>query len=213
MGQKSRLGEADSGVHIGIMGGTFDPIHIAHLICAEAAYSQSAFDEVLFIPAGVPSFKQGATCASPNERLAMCELATADNNHFKVSDIEVRREGITYTVDTVCELKGKLGDGARLTFIIGSDAYLTLLQWRCADELCRMVDFAVIVRSGDDAEQVRAYARSLEVDFGTHTTLVLAPSMDISSHKIREMVKEGRSIRYLVPKAVMDYINEKGLYR
>lgn len=194
-------------MRLGIMGGTFDPIHYGHLVCAERAACALGLDKVVFMPAGNPHFKLGQDMASALDRLAMCELACMPNQLFCVSDAEVVRAGVTYTIDTVLEMHSQLPD-AELFFVIGSDAALTLPQWRRAEELSRLVTFAVLMRPGDDRARIDRLAASSAFAI----EVIECPLLDISSSYLRKAVGEGRSIRYLTPDAVCAYIEDRALY-
>ncbi len=193
---------------LGIMGGTFDPIHLGHLVCAEVARDACGLDEVLFVVAGSPHFKQGMTHAAPQERLAMVELAVEGDESFFVSDLEVIREGITYTAETLDELTRAHPD-ADLTFIIGADSLLTLRGWKDAERIAALARIACVLRPGYAVDQglLDELAK-----MGFRITIVEGPSIGISSSQIRQRVQERRTIRYLVPDAVATYICEEGLY-
>ncbi len=198
-----------SHARIGIMGGTFDPIHIGHLECAEQAAAQLSLDAVVFVPAGNPHFKQGVKLAPAADRLAMCELACLPNPDFLVSDIEIAREGVTYTVDTVEAVRASMPTSTELFFILGSDAFLTLAKWKGASTLAKAVRFAVLMRPGDDCGSVERYIA--EHDFSVE--MVSCPLLDISSSHVRRSIADGLPIRYLVPDSVCTYIRVHGLYR
>jgi len=195
-------------VRVGVLGGTFDPVHIAHLRLAEAARESLALDEVLFVPAGQPWRKSDRRIAAAEHRLAMLELAVAGNEDFGVSDLELRRPGPTYTAETLELLAGERLDD-EFYFIIGADALADLPNWH---EPQRIVAHATLAVAARELEQ--ASAATLEVP-GIAARLEPFPMirMDISSTDIRARVSAGRSIRYLVPDAVARYIAEHGLYR
>lgn len=195
---------------IGIMGGTFDPPHNGHLACATAAEEALDLDEVLFVPCGVPSFKQDSVVASAADRLAMARLGVAGHPSFSVESLEVDRLGVTYTVDTLRELHERYPE-AELVFIVGADAARTLPTWHRADELARIARFAVIARNGVglSTEEQRRLA-----DAGFAIAMVTdAQTGDVSSHEIRSLAKEGKSIAALVPERTARYIMERELYR
>jgi nicotinate-nucleotide adenylyltransferase len=194
---------------IGIMGGTFDPPHVAHLACAEAVFVELSLDVVLFIPTGNPSFKQGTVVASAKDRLRMVQLACASNPHFVTSDLEVRRGGITYTLETLKELQEAYPD-AELFFIAGADSIREIDMWRGASELATLATFVAVSRPGYDLETLREH---LELDMPAfNVTFVEMPAIGVSSTLVRERLRAGRSIRYLVPEPVYSYIGERGLY-
>ncbi|MEJ8547487.1 nicotinate-nucleotide adenylyltransferase [Brevibacillus borstelensis] len=187
---------------IGIMGGTFDPIHAGHLLAAEQAREQAALDEVWFMPTHIPPHKQWAGLTPASHRLRMVELAVADHPAFRASDLELRRSGPSYTFDTMRNLVSVHQD-CRFSFIIGGDMVKILPQWHRIDDLLKMVRFIGLSRPGIKLEE-KVYR-----DF---VTFVEMPAWDISSTLIREKAARGRSIRYLVPPAVECYIKEHGLY-
>ncbi len=195
---------------LGIMGGTFDPIHVGHLILAEQAYEALNLDLVLFIPTGNPSFKRDKLVRPASDRLKMVELAIADNPHFLASDIEVVREGITYTLDTLTQLHSILPASAELYFIMGSDTLLTLNKWRAADKLASLATYVGVNRPGDTSvtEADLSDLRSL----GFRALLLEAPALEVSSSDIRERLKNGRSVRYLLAESVLQYAKERHLY-
>lgn len=193
---------------IGIMGGTFDPLHDGHLACAEAAREALALDRVLFVPCGVPSFKQGTVEASAADRLAMTRLGTAGCEGFAVDDLEVFREGVTYTVDTLARLKERWPQ-AELAFIMGADAARALPTWDRPGELAELARFAVVERAGDGlsaAELAELEAAGFRID------AIEAETPAVSSQEIRRRVRNGDSVAGLVPEAVERYIMEHHLY-
>lgn len=205
----SKDAESDSSVKIGIMGGTFDPIHLGHLSCAERALDALCLDKVLFIVSGNPAFKQERELASPKDRLEMCKLACADNPVFSVSDMEIDRAGITYTVDTLEELHSRFGSSVELYFIIGSDSLDTLDAWKDASRLAMLAHFVCVIRPGYDPDPSRlAYLRKA----GFLIDIIEAPLLDISSSDIRALRAGGHSIRYLTPLSVCRYIERNALY-
>ena len=193
---------------VGVLGGTFDPIHLAHLNCAEKAYGELGLDEVVFIPAGRPSFKLDKKLADVKNRIEMCEIAVSGHPEYKVSGIEAEREGVSYTIDTINDFLAHEYSDAKLFFIIGSDAFLTLPKWKSAKELAELVDFAIFMRSDDDEELVRQVAK--EMNARIH--LIKSDRIDISSSKIRDMIQKGESVNEYLPSSVSEYIEEKGLY-
>jgi nicotinate-nucleotide adenylyltransferase len=194
-------------VKVGILGGTFDPVHVAHLVLAEQARDQLALDEVLFVPAGDPWRKTHRAITPAEHRLAMLRLAIDGNGAFGISDIELRRDGPTYTADTLEQLAGeRLDDG--FWFIMGADALSDLPNWR---EPERIVRHAMLAVSPRDIQEVNVTALNIPGLAG-RVELFGCPRMAISSTDIRARAAAGRSIRYLVPDAVERYIAERGLY-
>ena len=139
---------------IGIMGGTFDPIHVGHLITAEVVRADFGLDEILFIPAGIPPHKESQKLAKATDRLAMTEIAVAGNPHFRVTDIELKRQGKSYTIDTIEELQRQLGYGVKLYFITGADAMNDLYSWHRPQELLHLCEFIVVTRQGVEFDQL-----------------------------------------------------------
>lgn len=192
---------------IGILGGTFDPPHLAHLIVARDAVDQLQLDAVVFMPAGEPWMKGDAVVSSAADRLEMTRIATSDDPAFEVSSVEIDRPGPTYTVDTLAQLQEA---GTELFFIVGTDALAEISEWKEPERLWTMATFAVASRSGTDRAAMEGAVRSAPagalIEFHV-------PALDISSSEIRRRVSQGGSIRYLVPDGVRNYIEKKGLYR
>jgi nicotinate-nucleotide adenylyltransferase len=205
--------EAGSHHRIGIMGGSFDPIHIAHLLAAENAREALQLDRVLFVPVGDQPLKPGAGVAPVSDRVEMVRLAIASNPHFALSTLEVDRSGPSYTVDTLRLLSEEWGGPGRadLWFIVGADSLLSFSRWRDPQGILAQVRLAAVRRPDYlvDLNQLRAQVPGImeRVDW------VDAPLMDVSSSDIRTRLKEGRSICYLLPDAVREYIEELGLYK
>lgn len=197
---------------IGILGGTFDPIQIAHLVIAEQARVCLGLQEVLFIPAGDPWRKRGQNITIAEHRVAMVRLAIASNPYFLLSLIEVERPGPSYSVDTIEQLQLEFGGGIELYFIMGMDAVFDLPNWKEPERLSRLCRLVVMARPGYDRSGLLALDEQVP---GLSERLVLleAPLLDISSSDIRQRVAQGLPIRYLVPDEVGRYIREHGLYR
>jgi nicotinate-nucleotide adenylyltransferase len=187
---------------VGILGGTFDPIHYGHLLAAEQAREQAGLDEVWFIPARIPPHKEQAGISPGRDRLRMVELAIADHPCFRAMDVELQREGPSYTYDTMLQLTADYPD-CRFSFIIGGDMVEILPQWHRFDELIKLVRFIGLARPGTDYNRASASG---------YVTFVEMPSWELSSTLIRQKVAAGKSIRYLVPPAVERYIKEQRLY-
>lgn len=195
-------------MRVGVLGGTFDPVHVAHLAIAEAAREELPLDLVLFVPAGEPWRKSHRTITAAEHRLAMLRSAIAGNDAFGVSDIELRREGPTYTADTLETLAGERLDDA-FWFIVGADALADMPQWHEPGRIVKHARMAVAPRDMQDAN----VAAQGVAEFRDRIDLFRAPRMEVSSTDIRERVAAGRSIRYLAPEGVREYIVERGLYR
>lgn len=205
------LDDPDTTYRLGIFGGTFDPVHIGHLAAAERVREQARLDAVVFMPAGVPVFKLDKKVTAGEDRLAMCRLATAENPFFDVSDVEVRRQGNTYTYETLRELRAHYPENVELFFIAGADAIITLGKWRNAAELTQLARFIAMTRPGYSQEEAKRAVyvdgKRLDVDF------LEVPGLNISSSYVRDCVAENRTIRYIVPDSVRDYIIAHKLYR
>jgi len=186
----------------GILGGTFDPPHVAHLVAAEAVYRRLGLTSVTFLPAGAPWQKAGRAVSPAADRWAMTCLAVADVPYFLADDREVRRDGWTYTADTLVEL----GDEEELVLVLGADAARGLRTWHRAEVVLERATIAVVPRPGISRGEVEAAV-------GSDLVWVEAPTLDVSGTSLRAMVREGRSIRFLVPDAVWRYVVERGLYR
>jgi nicotinate-nucleotide adenylyltransferase len=188
-------------VKLGVLGGTFDPIHFGHLRAAENACEELRLDQVRFVPAHVPPHRPGPL-TSARDRFAMVALATAGNPRFVASDLELRREGPSYSIDTVRQLTAER-PGDQVVLIVGSDTFAEMGSWKDPDTLFSLCVVAVVDRAGD-APAALAGSKALRVS---------GAGLPISATALRKRVAEGRSIRYLVPDAVADYIAKQGLYR
>lgn len=195
---------------VGVFGGTFDPIHIGHLCIAEEARASLELHQVLFIPAHVSPFKLGQGTTSGAQRLDMVQLAIADNAAFRASDIELKRPGPSYTIDTLRQLGAECGAETELYLILGGDSLASLAAWRQAQELPKLARIALYPRPGFTPDLARLEQQIPGI--GTALTRLDAPLLEISATAIRARVSSGRSIRYLVPAAVQAYIREHGLY-
>lgn len=196
-------------MRLGIMGGTFDPIHRGHLFIARSAMREARLDRVLFLPDGDPPHKLPGTPGA--DRLAMVKLAIDNQEGFEASDMELRRQGTTYTVDTLEQLRAQAPD-RELFFIVGSDTLKQFPTWKTAWKvatLCRMI---IALRPGDSPEETRWLQRKLFADYGLETVLLSEPGPDISSTQVREQLRAGQSTNVLVPVPVADYIRANNLY-
>lgn len=197
---------------VALMGGTFDPIHLGHLFAAERVREEFNLDCIFFIPAGIPSHKSYKEMASSNDRYKMTESAIDSNPYFEISDIELRREGYSYTIDTVNQMKKLLSPDCKLYFIIGTDNAGEILSWKRADELIREIEFIVVIRPGESEETFKDELVKVRNNGGT-VNVLKTPMVPIKSTEIRERVNKGKSIRYMVPKEIQDYIQKNKLYR
>lgn len=196
------------GRRLGVMGGTFDPIHYGHLVTAEEAQVQFALDEVVFVPTGQPWMKQDREVSAPEDRYLMTVIATASNPKFRVSRIEIDREGPTYAVDTLRMLASEHPD-AELYFITGADAMLEILEWKDPEEVLSLAHFIAATRPGYDLTRFESAVPTRR----PNVSRMSIPALAISSTDIRERVREGRPIRYLVPEGVKSYVEKADLYR
>lgn len=224
-------------MHIGIMGGTFDPIHLGHLRAAEEIYWAFELDKIIFVPAATPPHKEEGFEASALHRYEMVSLATVYTPYFSVSPIELSRPGRSYSVETLREFRKLYGDESVIYFIMGVDAFLDIDTWKEARELLSLAQVIVTARPGwrlDGVERSMTPEQRhilgnprftyLKISDITRETVTVHPqprpvllvevvSLDISSSEIRQLVKEGRSIRHLVPDTVAAYIGKNRLYQ
>ncbi len=202
MRKKSRLG---------IMGGTFDPIHFGHLVTAEEALVQFNLDKVIFMPTGVPARKTDREVSPSEHRYLMTVIATASNPDFEVSRLEIDRPGPTYTVDTMTHLHDSYGAQVDLLFITGADAVWEILTWKDAERLTGLCTFIAATRPGYDLESsIEEHPLALGMP---SVEFMEVPALAISSTDIRERVAQRKPTRYLLPESVAAYIQKAGLYR
>ncbi len=200
---------------IGILGGTFNPIHLGHLILAQNALEGFDLERVIFVPCAIPPHKPRSTqLADAVHRLAMAQLAAEEDVALEVCDVEVRRGGISYTIDTLWQLQ-RMYPGASLTLVIGADALLELHQWKGVEQILRQCTVAAFARPGFDLRTLRPEDLNLPPPWPDRLlqNVSVGRLIDISSSDIRHRVLEGMSIRYLVPREVEIYITEHRLYR
>lgn len=199
---------------IGIMGGTFDPIHVGHLMLAEWALDELSLDQVWLIPTGMSYMKASRHTLPGRERLHMTELAVAGNSRFKCLDIEVNRAGYTYSYETLEELRCKhpIDD---FFFIVGADCLFSIERWKAPERIFASCRLVAAVRGESSLSEMEGKKRELEGRFHLQEGILLLPfvSMSLSSTEIRRRIYEGKSVRYLVPDNVLSYIREKGFYR
>jgi len=192
-------------VRIGVMGGTFDPIHHGHLVAASEVGHIFSLDEVVFVPTGQPWQKEGRQVSAPEDRYLMTVIATASNPRFSVSRIDIDRPGPTYTIDTLRDLRAERGEDAELFFITGADALSAMMSWQDVEELFSLAHFVGATRPGH-----RLTDRGLPED---KVSLVEIPALAISSTGCRQRVAEGQPIWYLVPDGIVQYIAKRKLYQ
>lgn len=199
------IGVGVDGRRIGVMGGTFDPIHNGHLVAASEVQHRYGLDEVIFVPTATQPFKKGRRVTAPEHRYLMTSIATASNPRFTVSRVDIERGETTYTVDTLRDLKRER-PGCHLFFITGADALRQIMDWKNADELFRLARFVGVTRPGHrwgDTNELPA----------ERVSLLEVPAMAISSTDIRQRVAAGAPIWYLTPDGVVQYIAKYGFYR
>jgi nicotinate-nucleotide adenylyltransferase len=196
------------GRRLGVMGGTFDPIHHGHLLTAEEAAVQFGLDEVVFVPTGQPWMKEAGDVTAAEHRYLMTVIATASNPRFSVSRTDIDRVGPTYTVDTLRALREASPD-AELFFVTGADAMLEIFQWKDPAEILSLAHLIAATRPGYDLAHFEAEAPTAH----PNVSVMNIPALAISSTDIRQRVREGRPIRYLVPEGVKSYVEKAGLYR
>lgn len=200
-----------TGKGIGILGGTFDPVHIGHLCMADAVYKYMKLEQVMFIPAYVAPHKVGMDIAPADDRYAMTKLAIEPYSYFTVSDLELRRSGVSYTVDTLRELHRQYPE-KQLYFIIGADSVEQLHTWNSIEEMLQLATFIGAGRPGYEGIMDNV-VKNLGEEARQHIMLLNTPEYDVSSTDIRERIREGASLMNLVPKVVEDYIYAHGLYK
>lgn len=195
----------------GIFGGSFNPIHYGHLMICEYIKEEMGLDKVIFIPTGNPPHKEIGVSAE--DRYEMVKLAISSNPDFEISDIETTRVKLSYTVDTIRELK-KIYKEEKLYFLIGLDSLFQLKTWKKIRDLSGEIEFVVALRPGYlDREDIIKEIDFLRENFGTRIKLIKTPLYEISSTDLRNRIHEGKSLRYLIPKKVLDYIKESGFYK
>ena len=190
---------------IGIMGGTFDPIHHGHLVAANEVADRFALDEVVFVPTGQPWQKADQPVSRAEDRYLMTVIATASNPRFQVSRVDIDRGGPTYTIDTLRDLHAQYGPKVQLFFITGADALEKILSWKDVDQMFELAHFIGVTRPGFELSDAHLPADTV--------SLVQVPAMAISSTDCRRRVAAGGPIWYLVPDGVVQYIAKRGLYR
>ena len=201
---------------IGIMGGTFNPVHHGHLVTAQEALDQFDLDEVIFIPTGDPPHKIEDLLAHAEDRYLMTVIATSSNSSFFVSRVEIDRKGKSYTIDTVKELRKIFGSDSELYFITGADAILEILTWKNTREIVTLAKFIAATRPGYDLSKIKGLKTTLfdsEEKADRRIFVMEIPALAISSTNIRQRIKNRRPVNYLVPEGVNNYILKHGLYK
>jgi nicotinate-nucleotide adenylyltransferase len=197
-------------VRIGLLGGTFNPPHLGHLVCAQEAYLQLELDRVLVLPAHVPPHKAVDDEPGVEHRVELCRQAIAGDDRFEICELEVKRPGPSYTVDTLEELHSKVSD-SEFFLILGADVAVRFGDWKEPDRILSLAQVAVAERPGTDRAEVE---RALKPRSGDGRVRFFdMPEIGISSTMLRERIRAGQSTRYLTPQRVRDYIDQHGLYR
>lgn len=198
---------------VGIMGGTFDPIHVGHLILGESAYHQFGLEEVLFMPSGNPPHKRNRIGrGSLEQRIEMVKLAVGDNPHFTLSLAEACEEGYTYTKETLTRLTAEHPD-TDYYFIMGADSLFSFEEWKEPDKIAQLAVIVAAVRNHIDMQELETQIYHLKSVMSADIRILDTPNMDISSHMLREWIKEGKSTRYYLPDGVLSYIQQFDLYK
>ena len=198
-------------MNTGVLGGTFDPIHLGHLVMAEEVRTKLDLAEILFMPAGQPWLKVHSPISPAEHRVQMVRLAIADKPYFKLSTLEIERSGPTYSVDTLAELQGQLGAEAELFFILGWGSLAELPLWREPSRLIQMCHLVAVPRPGYPAPALKKLEARIP-GLSQRVVLLEKPEIDISATEIRKRVAHGLSIRHLVPEPVETYIKQNRLY-
>lgn len=196
---------------VGIMGGTFNPIHFGHLFLAEYAYDSIGLDQMLFMPSNHPPHKKQVNVVSSEQRLHMVKLAIQDNPHFETSDMELKRTGLTYTADTLTILTENNPD-TEYFFLVGADSLLKLQYWKDPETICKLCTLVAAGRDRQSIEELQSQVNYLKLTYNAKILLMDMPMIDISSAQIRDRIAVNKSIRYYIPESVSNYIKEHGLY-
>ena len=197
---------------IGIMGGTFNPIHYGHLLLAQAALESLSLDKILFMPSGNSYMKEASRILSGELRGQMVRLALKENPDFIFSDLELQRQGPTYTCDTLAALRAQ-NPQSRYYFILGEDNLLTIKQWKSPEFILKNCVIAGAVRESDNTSRILDATRLLEKEYQADIRILPARRIDLSSTEIRERLRNGHSVRYMLPESVIEYIAENNLYK
>ena len=196
---------------VGILGGTFNPVHIGHLILAETAYETFGLEYVLLMPNGNPPHKELKSKDRGIHRMNMLKLAVRDNPHLQTSSFELDRTGVIYTYKTL-ELLKKEHPDTKYYFILGADSLFDLEKWQKPDSICKNATLLAAVRDELGKERVKQQIALLEREFQAEIYLMDTPNLSFSSHNIRERIKNGKTVTYYIPKEVEEYIHKNNLY-
>jgi len=204
---------SEKNLKIGICGGTFDPIHYGHLMIAEYMRDSFKLDKVIFIPAGNPPHKKLSDISCAETRYEMVKLATLSNPYFEVSRIEIDREGITYTIDTLNKIIELYNNKTELYFITGADVIKEIKTWKKYDEIFKVCEFITALRPDFIDQEFYKATEYYNKVYNAKINIVNVPLMQISSTDIRQRIKNGNSVKYLLPESVEEYILNNGLYK
>ena len=210
---KKEVIKKNNRIKVGIMGGTFDPIHYGHLVTAEAVRAKFNLERVIFVPSGSPPHKVNEKITDRNHRYLMTLLATASNSYFDVSKVEIDREGYSYTVDTIRIFQEQFRGKADFYFITGADVLNEILTWKDVDVLFQLCDFVAATRPNYDYQKLYDKIEFLRTNYKGRIHFVEVPSLAISSTDIRYRVKNNLPIKYLLPESVETYIYKNNLYK
>ncbi|MBN4074835.1 MAG: nicotinic acid mononucleotide adenylyltransferase [Alkaliphilus sp.] len=197
----------------GVLGGTFDPIHNAHLHVAVVALEELNLDKIIFIPSGIPPHKAKHEVTRADHRLMMTTLAINGNDNFFVSETEVNRAGESYTIQTMRELRDENFSAAEFYFIVGADAFTQIETWAMYEDLLKITKFVVVTRTGSDNKTLDETIEKYKNNFGADIYKISIPNLEISSTDIRSRIKRGKNVEYLIPAVVVEYIRKYNIYK
>lgn len=197
---------------VGIMGGTLNPIHIGHLVLAERAMEEMQLDEIWIIPTGCSYMKAGQDIVSGEERFTMASMAVAGHERMKCLDIEIKRSGYTYSYETLEQLRAEYPTYS-FYFIFGADCLFTIENWKYPQRIFANCSVIAAARNGASTVDMEDKIQQLQQRFGAQITLLRFPNLEISSTELRERIRLGKSVKYLLPDNVISYIKEKGFYK
>ena len=198
---------------IGVLGGSFDPVHYGHLILAEQIKTEAGLDRILFVPAFVSPFKIWNKPADPVHRLRMLQLAIGDHRDFEISTIELDKDEPSYTYETLCTLEKQYGKDSELYFIIGTDAFMHIEEWNCSRQLLSEFSFLIGLRKGYDEKKLEAILQDLASRYPLKAQYIRIPELEIAASDLRDRMAAGKSVKFLLPDEVIEYIYCKGLYQ
>lgn len=196
---------------LGIMGGTFDPIHYGHLIAAECARVKYKLEKVIFVPARIPPHKNAGKILNENIRCLMVQIATQGNPAFEVSELELRRDGTSYTVDTIEYFQGRY-PGTDIYFIMGLDSLLMIDTWKDVERILSICRFIIVTRPGYDIDNDEELKKKLPLNLWGRVCFMQIPGLDISSSDIRGRISAGKPVKYMLPPEIEDYIRTNRIY-